>query len=70
MVAIVDDDRSVLSSLKDLMESAGLSAPCYQSAEEFLVSDERHRTTCLVTDFRISERSVHERPDSPEDNHG
>ena len=54
MVAIVDDDRSVLRSLKDLMESAGLSARCYESAEEFLVSDQRHRTTCLVTDIRMS----------------
>ena len=53
MVAIVDDDRSVLSSLKDLMESAGLSARCYESAEDFLVSDQRHRTSCLVTDIRM-----------------
>jgi FixJ family two-component response regulator len=53
VVAIVDDDRSVLSSLKDLMESAGLSARCYESAEEFLVSDQRHRTACLVTDIRM-----------------
>jgi FixJ family two-component response regulator len=53
VVAIVDDDRSALSSLKDLMESAGLSARCYESAEEFLVSDQRHRTTCLVTDIRM-----------------
>ena len=53
MVAIVDDDRSVLSSLKDLMESAGLSARCYESAEEFLASDQLDRTTCLVTDIRM-----------------
>ena len=53
MVAIVDDDPSVLSSLKDLMESAGLLARCYQSAEEFLISDLRHRTACLVTDVRM-----------------
>jgi FixJ family two-component response regulator len=53
VVAIVDDDRSVLSALKDLMESAGLSARCYESAEEFLVSDQRHRTACLVTDIRM-----------------
>jgi FixJ family two-component response regulator len=53
VVAIVDDDRSVLSSLKDLLESAGLSARCYESAESFLVSDQRPRTTCLVTDIRM-----------------
>ena len=53
MVAIVDDDRSVLSSLKDLMESAGLFVRCYQSAEEFLESDQQHRAACLVTDIRM-----------------
>ena len=36
LVAIVDDDRSVQSALKDLTESAGLEARCFRSAEEFL----------------------------------
>jgi FixJ family two-component response regulator len=53
LVAIVDDDRSVQSALKDLMESAGLSARCFGSAEEFLDSDERNQTACLVTDIRM-----------------
>jgi FixJ family two-component response regulator len=53
LVAIVDDDRSVQSALKDLMESAGLSARCYGSAEEFLESDQRNQTACLVTDIRM-----------------
>jgi FixJ family two-component response regulator len=53
LVAIVDDDRSVQSALKDLMESAGLSARCFGSAEEFLESDERNQTACLVTDIRM-----------------
>src|SRR5262245_8941911 len=35
------------------MESARLPARCYESAEEFLVSDQRHRTACLVTDIRM-----------------
>jgi FixJ family two-component response regulator len=50
-VAIVDDDRSVQRALKDLMESAGLAARCYGSAEEFLESDRRHQTACLVLDI-------------------
>jgi FixJ family two-component response regulator len=50
-VAIVDDDRSVQRALKDLMESAGLAARCYGSAEEFLESDRRHQTACLVLDM-------------------
>ena len=53
LVAIVDDDRSVQSALKDLMESAGLEARCFGSAEEFLGSDERNQTACLVTDIRM-----------------
>ena len=53
MVAIVDDDRSVLSALKDLMESAGLPAQCFGSAEEFLEADQRSRIACLVADIRM-----------------
>jgi len=53
LVAIVDDDRSVQSALKDLMESAGLSARSFGSAEEFLESDQRNQTACLVTDIRM-----------------
>jgi FixJ family two-component response regulator len=50
-VAIVDDDRSVQTAIKDLMESAGLAARCYGSAEEFLESDPRNQTGCLVLDL-------------------
>jgi FixJ family two-component response regulator len=53
LVAIVDDDRSVQSALKDLMESAGLSARCFGSAEEFLKSDQRNQTASLIADIRM-----------------
>jgi FixJ family two-component response regulator len=53
LVAIVDDDQSVRSALKDLMESAGFLASCFGSAEEFLESDQRHETACLVADIRM-----------------
>ena len=53
LVAIVDDDRSVQRALKDLMESAGLSARCFGSAEEFLASDQRNQTASLVADIRM-----------------
>lgn len=53
LVVIVDDDRSVQSALKDLLESAGLSALCFGSAEEFLESDQQTQTACLVTDIRM-----------------
>ena len=53
LVAIVDDDRSVQSALKDLMESAGLSARTFGSAEEFLEWSERNQTGFLVADIRM-----------------
>ena len=53
LVAIVDDDRSVQRALKDLMESAGLSAQSFASGEEFLESDQRSETGCLVADIRM-----------------
>ncbi len=53
LVAIVDDDQSVQSALKDLMESAGLSAQCFGSAEVFLKSDQRNQTASLVADIRM-----------------
>jgi len=53
LIAIVDDDRSIQSALKDLMESAGLSAECFGSAEQFLAWDHRDQTASLVTDIRM-----------------
>lgn len=35
------------------MESAGLWARCFGSAEEFLESDQRNQTACLVADIRM-----------------
>jgi FixJ family two-component response regulator len=52
-VAIIDDDTSILSALKDLMEAAGLSAQSFGSAEEFLESDQWRRTGCVVADIRM-----------------
>jgi len=53
LIAIVDDDRSIQRALKDLMESAGLTAQSFGSAEEFLESDLRNQTGCLVADVRM-----------------
>lgn len=53
LVVIVDDDRSVQSAIRDLLESARLSALCFGSAEEFLQSDQQNQTACLVTDIRM-----------------
>jgi FixJ family two-component response regulator len=53
LVAVVDDDLSIQSALKDLLESVGLLSECYGSAEEFLVSDQLNQTACLVLDIRM-----------------
>ena len=53
LIAIVDDDQSIQWALKDLMESAGLTARCFRSASEFLEWDERNQTACLLLDIRM-----------------
>ena len=53
MISIVDDDPAVRSGLARLMESAGLAAATFASAEEFLASPSMPRTTCLVLDVRM-----------------
>jgi FixJ family two-component response regulator len=52
-IAIVDDDESVQSALQDLIESDGLSALCFGSAEQFLGSGTRHEAACLIADIRM-----------------
>jgi aldehyde dehydrogenase (NAD+) len=53
LVTIIDDDESVQSALRDLIESDGLSALCFGSAEQFLDSDVRHIAACLIADIRL-----------------
>ena len=50
ILAILDDDRSVQSALQDLVESEGITALCFDSAEQFLDSRARHRASCLIAD--------------------
>src|SRR4029077_16740978 len=53
LVAIVDDDQSVQRSLQDLIESDGLSALCFGSAEHFLDSEARSTAASLIADIRM-----------------
>ncbi len=53
LVAIVDDDESVQRALQDLIESDGLSALCFGSAEQFLDSGARRKAACLIADIRM-----------------
>jgi FixJ family two-component response regulator len=53
LVAIVDDDESVQLALRDLIESDGLPAICFGSAEQFLDSEARNKAACMITDIRM-----------------
>jgi FixJ family two-component response regulator len=53
LIAIVDDDESVVRSLQDLIESDGLTALCFGSSEQFLESDARNKAVCLIADIRM-----------------
>ena len=52
-VFIVDDDEGVRESIKDLVESVGLHAQSFPSAQEFLSSERRDGPSCLVLDVRL-----------------
>ena len=53
LLAVLDDDKSVQSALQDLIESAGMSTLCFDSAEQFLHSGATHRAACVIADIRM-----------------
>src|SRR6202021_531815 len=53
LLAILDDDKSVQSALRDLIESWGMRTLCFDSAEQFLNSAARHPAACLIADIRM-----------------
>jgi FixJ family two-component response regulator len=53
MISIVDDDPSVREATKALVRSLGHTAATFASAEEFLSSDRRHETSCLIADVQM-----------------
>jgi FixJ family two-component response regulator len=57
VIAIIDDDESMRDSLRDLIESAGLVARRFGSAEEFLGSDLHRRTACVIAGIRMPKMS-------------
>jgi FixJ family two-component response regulator len=57
LIAIIDDDEAMQDSLQDLMESSGLVARCFGSAEEFLASGFHRQAACLITDILMPKMS-------------
>jgi FixJ family two-component response regulator len=51
LLAILDDDKSFQSALQDLIESEGMFALCFDSAEQFLDSGTGHKAACLIADI-------------------
>jgi FixJ family two-component response regulator len=51
VIAIIDEDESMQRSLQHLIESAGLVARCFGSAEEYLESN--LRAACVIAEIRM-----------------
>jgi FixJ family two-component response regulator len=56
IVFILDDDASVLKSLKRLLQSAGWNAVTYESADDFLAGHDPAAHGCLILDMSMPGR--------------
>ena len=73
IVAVVDDDRTVLESLENLLESAGHAARLFPSATALLDSGSLAEIDCLISDidlpkidgFELLRRACEARPELP-----
>ena len=57
LIAIIDVDESICDSLRDFIESTGLVAQCFGSAEEFLESGLHRRAACVIADICMPQMS-------------
>jgi FixJ family two-component response regulator len=53
MIAIVDDDEAVRSSIANLIRSLGFGADPFASGEELLRSHRLDDTCCVITDMQM-----------------
>jgi FixJ family two-component response regulator len=53
IIYVVDDDESVRLAIRSLLESVGMKAEVFASAEEFLGQPYDGSTSCLVLDVRM-----------------
>ena len=57
VIFIVDDDASVRDAIGNLLDSVGLQAHAFASAEEFLDVDRPDVPSCLILDVRLPGRN-------------
>src|ERR1700692_549040 len=57
LISIVDDDEAVRKATKSLIRALGFLAETFESGEEFLKFDDRHKTACLIADVRMPQMS-------------
>jgi len=53
LIAIIDDDEALCSSLVDLLRSVGYRAEQHNSAEAFLASPDLSRVDCILADIHM-----------------
>jgi FixJ family two-component response regulator len=53
VIAIVDDEELVRTSLQRLLKMAGFTVAAFTSAEEFLKSGRLQEVRCLIADIRM-----------------
>ena len=53
LITIVDDDEYARAGLRSLAESLGHRTAAFASAEEYLASDIRESTSCLILDVHL-----------------
>ena len=53
LISIVDDDESIRRTTTLLIQSFGLEAAAFESAEDLLKSGQLHETSCLIVDLQM-----------------
>jgi FixJ family two-component response regulator len=53
VIAVIDDDQSMLGAAADLLDAHGFTTIKFSSAEEFLGDREATRADCLLVDIHL-----------------
>jgi FixJ family two-component response regulator len=53
LIAVVDDDQSMLSAAENLLDARGYRTALYKSAEDFLTSGRANEIDCLLLDIHL-----------------